>query len=226
MRAALGSALCYLYSSFISYTSPLANPLSTSDHIGFPIGNVTSQVFSNIYMNELDQYVKHVLKMRYYLRYTDDQLFLSTSLNELKACLPKVQSFLRDHLQLTLHPEKITLSHYGQGIDWLGYHMYWDHRLVRSTTRKRLWQRLQARFVTYSQDMIAAHAHNDGLSKLQQTAASYLGILAHATAYQMSAKISQWIGVKLPRLRRVKNLFFLKRANKIWKRKMQQLFAI
>jgi retron-type reverse transcriptase len=83
--------LTLLRTILYSYTSPLSNPLSTSDHVGFPIGNVTSQVFSNIYMNELDQYVKHVLKMRYYLRYTDDCLFISRSVNDLQACLPKVQ---------------------------------------------------------------------------------------------------------------------------------------
>lgn len=113
------------------------------EQIGFPIGNVTSQCFSNIYMNELDQYVKHTLQAPHYLRYSDDFLLLSHDRDFLEHALASMQGFLKERLRLTLHPDKITLAPHQQGIDWLGYHLFFDHRLLRTTTKRRMFKRFQ-----------------------------------------------------------------------------------
>src|SRR5579859_5123331 len=79
---------------------------------GLPIGNLTSQLFANVYMNEFDQFVKHKLKIKHYVRYTDDFIVVSNSLNYLKALLPKMREFLANNLTLELHPNKINVRKY------------------------------------------------------------------------------------------------------------------
>lgn len=183
-----------------SYTTPR----SALPRIGLPIGNLTSQVFSNIYMNELDQYVKHKLQVCYYLRYTDDFLLLSTDKNFLLQCQKNILLFLEGHLQLTLHPQKITLAPYPRGIDWLGYHLFFDHRFLRTKTKRRMFERLHERLLAYDHQVIT-------LLSFQQTAASYLGMLSHATEYRLSVSLSRLWGIKLPQLKRKRDLFFLKK---------------
>ena len=74
---------------------------------GLPIGNLTSQHFANIYLNELDQFIKHKLKVKYYLRYTDDFIILSPDKKYLTTLLPAIEKFLKEELFLDLHPKKI-----------------------------------------------------------------------------------------------------------------------
>ncbi len=110
---------------------------------GLPIGNLTSQIFANIYMNEFDQFVKNELKARYYVRYTDDFVILSHNESELKPILAKIEIFLKNQLQLSLHPEKITIKKYGQGVDFLGYVIFPNFKLLRTRTRKRIIRKLK-----------------------------------------------------------------------------------
>jgi len=104
---------------------------------GLPIGNLTSQFFANVYMNELDQFAKHRLKIRHYFRYVDDLLLLSHDPDELLVWRDRIDIFLRDELQLELHPNKQKLCAVGSGIDWLGYVISPDHILVRRRVVKR-----------------------------------------------------------------------------------------
>ncbi len=188
--------------SKIIYSPPQSNP--ASPHVGFPIGNLTSQVFSNIYMNELDHYVKHRLKVPHYLRYTDDFLLLSPDKSFLIQCLEDIRVFLQDQLCLTLHPQKITLSPYTRGIDWLGYNLFFDHRLLRTKTKRRLVQRLHTRLSSCFEREIT-------LSAVRQTAFSYLGMLCHATEHTLSVDVARLLGIRLPGLKRKKDLFFLRK---------------
>ena len=87
---------------------------------GLPIGNLTSQIFANVYMNIFDQFVKQELKAEYYARYTDDFIILSHDESDLLNKLDRVTAFLEDKLALQLHPEKIIIRRYNQGIDFLG----------------------------------------------------------------------------------------------------------
>lgn len=105
---------------------------------GLPIGNLTSQLFGNIYLNPLDQYVKRELGVRYYGRYVDDMVLVGNSREELAGKVEPIRSFLRDRLGLTLHPKKIMLQPASYGFPFLGvyikpYHVLPTRRLRRNS---------------------------------------------------------------------------------------------
>ena len=81
---------------------------------GLPIGNLTSQLFGNIYMNEFDHWVKRELNIKHYGRYVDDFVLIHESKDYLQSVIPKLSDFLLSTLQLTLHPDKIYLQHYSR----------------------------------------------------------------------------------------------------------------
>mgnify|MGYP001586686382 FL=1 len=88
--------------------------------VGLPLSNLTSQLLVNIYMNEFDQFVKHKLKARYYIRYADDFVVFSRDKRWLERVLPRIRDFLRGELQLELHPDKISIKTLASGVDFLG----------------------------------------------------------------------------------------------------------
>lgn len=101
---------------------------------GLPIGNLTSQIFANFYMNVFDHFIKHDLGVRYYCRYVDDFLLVHQDRNYLKSLIPQIADFLQSQLQLTLHPKKIYLEHYTHGVQFLGvvikpHRIYVAHRI-------------------------------------------------------------------------------------------------
>jgi retron-type reverse transcriptase len=137
---------------------------------GLPLGNLTSQLFANVYMNVFDQFVKHKLKVKNYIRYADDFVFLSTDKVYLENLIPKVRDFLMDKLKLTLHPNKIFLQTMASGIDFLGWKHFTDHRVLRKTTQKRMLRRIQN-------------------SPTNETFQSYLGLLKHGNAFDLSNEL-------------------------------------
>jgi retron-type reverse transcriptase len=149
---------------------------------GIPIGNLTSQLFANIYMNEFDQFIKHVIRAKYYVRYTDDFAIVSDGCQSLVELLPQIENFLASRLALTLHPHKITLSKFCQGIDFLGYVIFPHHRLVRAKTRRRMFKKMQWRMTDYQKGAIDKSAFEWSLQ-------SYLGVLSHADAYHLEEKL-------------------------------------
>lgn len=88
---------------------------------GIPIGNLTSQLFANIYMNELDQFVKRKLRVRYYIRYMDDFILLCETPREGRRLRDEIEEFLRTNLKLELSPEKVMIGQVDQGIPFVGY---------------------------------------------------------------------------------------------------------
>jgi len=87
---------------------------------GLPIGNLTSQVFANFYLNPFDHFIKTTLNIRYYGRYVDDFVIINNDKEFLKSLIPKIRSFLQNELQLELHPKKIYLQHFSKGVKFLG----------------------------------------------------------------------------------------------------------
>ena len=116
---------------------------STRIYKGLPLGNLTSQLFVNIYMNEFDQYVKHKLKVKYYIRYADDFVFLSQSKSELENLLPEISLFLNEKLKLNLHPNKVFIKTFSSGVDFLGWVHFPKHRVLRTTTKKKMLRKLE-----------------------------------------------------------------------------------
>ncbi len=98
---------------------------------GMPLGNLTSQFFANVYLNELDQYVKHKLKARYYIRYVDDFVILHKSSIMLGDYKKRINSFLKDNLELELHPEKSRIFPLHRGTPFLGFRLYPYHRAMQ-----------------------------------------------------------------------------------------------
>ncbi|NCN08083.1 RNA-dependent DNA polymerase, partial [Candidatus Parcubacteria bacterium] len=109
---------------------------------GLPIGNLTSQLFANVYMNEFDQFMKKELKIGNYVRYTDDFIAVSESEDFLKKLIPKIQDFLRNNLNLELHPSKVTIGKYRRGVDFLGYVSFPHYRSLRKRTERRMIRKL------------------------------------------------------------------------------------
>lgn len=143
---------------------------STSEGIGLPLGNLTSQLFVNVYMNEFDQFVKHKLKSKYYIRYADDFVFLANDKQELAKLLPLIESFLKHQLGLSLHPNKITLKSFASGIDFLGWVNFPTHRVLRTSTKKHMFRNLK-----------------DNTS--EETLRSYLGLLKHGNTEKIRNKV-------------------------------------
>lgn len=109
---------------------------------GLPLGNLTSQLFANIYMNEFDQWVKHKLRIKYYIRYADDFAFLSEEKDYLESLVPVIDNFLKNRLKLSLHPKKIFLKTIASGVDFLGWINFCGHNILRNTTRRRMIRRM------------------------------------------------------------------------------------
>lgn len=111
---------------------------------GISIGNLTSQLFANIYLNELDQFVKHSLRVKYYIRYMDDFLILDYDKKELHRIKEEIWEFLEGRLKLKLHPKKAIIFPVSKGIDFLGYQIFEKYRLLRKKTVKRFIKRTKA----------------------------------------------------------------------------------
>jgi retron-type reverse transcriptase len=149
---------------------------------GVPIGNLTSQVFANIYMNEFDQFMKHELKVKNYARYTDDFVIISDDKIYLEELLEPIREFLKSKLHLDLHPHKIVLRKYRQGIDFLGYVILPYHIKLRTKTKRKIPKKLKHSVILYKSGQI-------NKVTMKSSLASYLGVLSHANTYKMSENI-------------------------------------
>jgi len=112
------------------------NPAGTPGK-GMPLGNWTSQFFANIYLNELDQYVKHELKAKFYIRYVDDFIILHRSKTKLQDYQKCINEFLQK-LKLELHPDKCSITPLGSGISFLGFRVFYYYKLVRQRNFRKI----------------------------------------------------------------------------------------
>ncbi len=142
---------------------------SSRPGIGLPLGNLTSQLFVNIYMNEFDQFIKHHLRAKFYIRYADDFVIFSPNHEWLKIILPEIACFLRERLNLMLHPEKISIKTISSGVDFLGWVHFPDHRVLRTTTKRRMAKRIKR-------------------AKKREVIESYRGLLGHGNAQKLKNK--------------------------------------
>lgn len=109
---------------------------------GMPLGNLTSQFFANIYLDELDQFVKHTLKARFYIRYVDDFVILHNSAKQLAEWKLAVDELLQRELLLALHPQKSRIMPFGRGVDFLGFRCFYHFRLLRKENVRKVLRRL------------------------------------------------------------------------------------
>lgn len=139
---------------------------------GLPLGNVTSQLFGNIYLDVFDQFVKHELKRKYYLRYTDDFMILGHNENELLALVPYLDNFLFKRLALHLHPDKTEIRKFNQGLDFLGYVVRPFHRVLRTKTKHRILKKAKQKKEIWLKSEISKEVY-------EQSRQSYYGLLKH-----------------------------------------------
>lgn len=144
---------------------------STGKRKGLPLGNLTSQLLVNIYMNEFDQFAKHKLKAKYYIRYADDFVFLNEDRNFLESLVPLVSEFLDAYLKLTLHPYKLFLKTLASGVDFLGWVHFSKHRVLRTATKKRMFHRI------------------DESQGREEVTESYLGLLGYGNTRKLHEKV-------------------------------------
>lgn len=142
---------------------------STGPGKGLPLGNLTSQMLVNIYMNEFDQFMKHEIKATYYVRYADDFVVMSDSKGHLTDMLPHIKDFLETHLKLDLHPDKVYIKTFASGVDFLGWVHFPHHRVFRPASKRRMIRNLQ---------------DEKSAAKVQ----SYKGLLSHGNAHELSTK--------------------------------------
>lgn len=118
---------------------------------GMPLGNLTSQFFANVYLNELDYFVKHTLRAKHYIRYVDDFVILHSSKEQLQVWKLKIEQFLKENLNLELHPDKSRIISLSRGIDFVGFRNFFFHRLLR----KRNTRKMRSRVADYKQGALS-----------------------------------------------------------------------
>ena len=149
---------------------------SLKQGIGLPLGNLTSQLLVNIYMNEFDQFVKHKLKIKYYIRYADDFVILGQDKDTLLEFIPKIADFLNEHLKLQLHPDKLFIKTLASGVDFLGWVHFSNHRVLRTSTRHRAEK---------------AFLESENINRLR----SYSGLLKHGNQFLFKSEIDKKIEI-------------------------------
>ncbi len=144
---------------------------STKIGKGLPLGNLTSQLLVNIYMNEFDQYIKHDLKIKYYIRFADDFVILSNDKTYLVNLIAKILFFLQERLKLELHPNKVFIKTVSSGVDFLGWVNFSNHKVLRTSTKKRMFRNIKLK------------------KNNPKTIQSYLGMLKHGNTFKIKNKI-------------------------------------
>ncbi len=147
-----------------------------------PLGNLTSQFFANVYLNELDQFIKHKLKIKYYIRYVDDFVILHNSKEILKNYQSKINEFLKTNLKIELHPEKSSILKLNQNFNFLGFRIFSNHKLVR----KRNWKIFKRKLGFLCQQYDLGLIDYD---KIYDFLEGWLAYTKHANTYKLRKKI-------------------------------------
>jgi len=172
------SLLKEIIGSFVDYQDYVREGTS------IPIGNLTSQIFANIYLNELDQFVKQELKEKFYVRYADDFVILFPDKKHLQDIIPKLELFLAEKLKMQLHPDKVILRNFYQGVDFLGYVLFPQHKILRTKTKHRMLKKLNHRFIDFIRE-------NIGFEEINQVFQSYFGIMSHGNCKKLRSNIQK-----------------------------------
>jgi RNA-directed DNA polymerase len=140
--------------------------------VGLPLGNLTSQLLVNVYMNEFDHFMKRILKVKYYIRYADDFIILHEDKNYLENLVPQISDFLEIELKLSLHPIKLFIKTLSSGLDFLGWVHFPNHRTLRTATKRRM-------------------LGNPGIYAGDEAVVnSYRGLLSHGNGWKLTQRIN------------------------------------
>jgi RNA-directed DNA polymerase len=152
-----------------------------SDGTGIPLGNLTSQIFANVYLNELDRFIKHRLKVKRYVRYMDDFVIIHHDKNQLTRWRCDIEDFINQNLKLETNAKTqifpISVEK-GRGLDFLGYRIYSHHRLLRKSSVKSIKTKLKKYRNQYFN-------HELSISDVNKKIQSWLGHASHADSYNL-----------------------------------------
>ncbi len=149
---------------------------------GLPLGNLTSQLFANIYLHQFDYFIKNILRFNHYVRFNDDFAFAHHDREFLESKIKLIKEFLSENLTLLLPDDKISFRKLDWGIDFLGYIILPEGVLMRTKTRKRMVKKIRSKMADYRNGRIS-------FNKAAQTINSYFGTLKHCSSFKLRQKI-------------------------------------
>ncbi len=167
---------------------------------GMPVGNLSSQMFANLYLNELDQYCKRTLGIHFYVRYMDDVIILHQDKDQLHDWKRIIDTFLKEKLQLDLN-EKTCIRPITLGVEFCGYKIWNTHIKLRKSTALKMKRNLKKLQKEYAAGEVT-------VEEAKQTISSYLGILKHCDSYSLKRTIFGEYGSS----EEYEGWFFLQRA--------------
>ncbi len=149
--------------------------------IGMPLGNYTSQFFANVYLNELDYYIKHILKLKYYIRYVDDFVILHKDKKVLEYYLSHIKNFL-PCLKIKLHPDKTDILPLRNGITFLGYRILYHYKLITRRNKRHFIKKLDKNIEMYKEGVISKE-------RLESRLNGWLGYAKFSNTYNFRKNI-------------------------------------
>ncbi|OQC00395.1 MAG: Group II intron-encoded protein LtrA [Candidatus Hydrogenedentes bacterium ADurb.Bin101] len=155
---------------------------SPGDRVGMPIGNLTSQLFANVYLSALDHYVKDELRVRYYVRYMDDFVLFHPDKAFLSATMERIDGLLRDRLRLTLNGKTSIFPVGRRCVDYLGYRMWPQHKLLRKSNLRRTRRKFRKYARLYREGLV-------DLDAIRPRIASWLGHAKHADTWHIRRQV-------------------------------------
>ena len=167
--------------ALLNFTKQLIFNNSFENNIGIPIGNLTSQYFANIYLNELDHYIKHSLQIKVYIRYMDDFILLTRTKEEAKILKLKIENFLLEKLHLELN-YKSRYYPSSMGVNFCGYRIFSTHKLLRNNSKKKIKKKIKKWNHLYKLNKL-------NIPLAMQSINSWKGHISHCNSYNLERKI-------------------------------------
>ncbi|MBU2589552.1 MAG: helix-turn-helix domain-containing protein [Nanoarchaeota archaeon] len=158
---------------------------------GMPLGNLTSQFFANVYLNELDQFVKHKLKVKYYIRYVDDFVILHQSKVKLEEYKEKINQFLKEQLNIKLHPEKSQIIKLEKGIGFLGFRIFYHHKLIVKKNMRKFEKKMQRMKKLYQINKI-------NREKIIEKYEGWIAYASNANTYKYRKRMTSKFNITFP----------------------------
>ena len=180
---------------------------------GMPLGNLTSQFFANVYLNELDQFVKNELKIKYYIRYVDDFVILSKDKKYLEETKDKIHAFIKQNLLLELHPDKCKILLLKDGIPFLGFRIFQHHKLLKKSNLRKMKRTLEEYKALYDAGLI-------DYDKVYDCFQGWFAYIKNANTYKLQKNIKQKLQEYFP------NEFSTCELNKLVKESKRDIFAL
>ncbi|MCF7798990.1 helix-turn-helix domain-containing protein [Candidatus Woesearchaeota archaeon] len=169
----------------------LGNHQGKESNKGMPLGNLTSQFFANVYLNELDQYVKHKLRAKYYIRYVDDFVILHQSKTVLEEYKKKIISFLGDKLDLKLHPGKSQIIKLEKGIGFLGFRIFYHHKILVKKNMRKFENKMEQMKKDYRLEKIERE-------KVIEKYEGWIAYASHANTYKYRKRMTSKLNHAFP----------------------------